>query len=70
MSVPKWLRWIGPELVQKHLTWDVILPAISKSLGAFSAGSKSPNGAVQPLRSAIDVSNNDGLVNSFLYLHF
>lgn len=56
------IKWISNEDVFRVLTWDRLLPAIRSALVAYTQGPDHPHGAVQPLRTTIEVPQNQGVM--------
>ncbi|MCL4161018.1 UNVERIFIED_CONTAM: hypothetical protein GTU68_052380 [Idotea baltica] len=54
------IRQIGSSDIKRVLSYKELLPAIQSTLAAFSRGPSSPVGAVQPLRSRINVDDQNG----------
>ncbi|KAL7633444.1 UNVERIFIED_CONTAM: hypothetical protein RMT77_016315 [Armadillidium vulgare] len=56
------IRFIGSQEVKKALTWQILIPATEKSLAAFSRGPLHNEGAIQPLRSTINLQDKNGVL--------
>ncbi|XP_047469590.1 ketimine reductase mu-crystallin-like [Penaeus chinensis] len=54
------VKFISDPVVRRVLTWDRLLPAVRRSLEAFSRGPRHPQGAVQPLRTSVSVEEHQG----------
>ncbi|XP_045609501.1 ketimine reductase mu-crystallin [Procambarus clarkii] len=59
-STPGWVKWISDEDVFRVLTWDRLLPAVHRSLVAYTQGPDHPQGAVQPLRTWVKIPEHQG----------
>ncbi|XP_076053869.1 ketimine reductase mu-crystallin isoform X2 [Oratosquilla oratoria] len=55
-------RWVSGSEVRQHLTWERAMAGCKEALAAFSRGPEDAQGAVQPVRTSVNIKSQGGFL--------